>query len=80
LKVMPEYASTTMPSAIRMTAMMVFGFILNLQLVCFVNRSLHYASSLNQVDQDHNDGNYQQEVNQPAHRVTGHQTQQPQSE
>jgi hypothetical protein len=31
----------------------------------------------NEVDEDHNDGNHQQDVNEPAHGVTGYQAEQP---
>jgi hypothetical protein len=34
----------------------------------------------NEVDEHHDNGNDQQDVNEPAHRVTAHQTEQPQSE
>ena len=32
------------------------------------------------VDEYHDNGNDQQDVNKPAHRVTGHQAQQPQND
>jgi hypothetical protein len=34
----------------------------------------------NEVDEYHDNGNHQQDVNEPAHRVTAHQTKQPQDE
>jgi hypothetical protein len=34
----------------------------------------------NEVDEYHDNGNYQQDVNEPAHRVTAHQAKQPQNE
>jgi hypothetical protein len=33
-----------------------------------------------EVDEHHDNGNYQQDVNEPAHRVTAHQPQRPQNE
>ena len=42
------------------------------------NGFLHRSSSLNDVDQHHDNGKHQQEVNEPSHRVTAHQPQQPQ--
>jgi hypothetical protein len=34
----------------------------------------------NKVDQDHDDGDDQQNVNEPAHRVAGYQPEQPQND
>src|SRR4030042_2415996 len=42
------------------------------------NGFLHRSSSLNDVDQHHDNGKHQQEVNEPSYRVTAHQPQQPQ--
>src|SRR5208283_5385027 len=40
---------------------------------------LQSSASLNNVDQHDDNSNYQQDVNQPSHRVTGHQPQHPQN-
>ena len=58
---------------------MVFVFILNLQSVASVVRLSKTAFAAgNEVEQNHDNGDDQQDVNEPAHGVTGHQTQQPQ--
>jgi hypothetical protein len=38
------------------------------------------AASLNEPDQDHDDGDYQQDVDETSQRGTGHQTEEPQDE
>jgi hypothetical protein len=38
------------------------------------------AAAGNKVDEHHDNGNHQQDVNESAHRVTTHQTEQPQNE
>ena len=43
------------------------------------NSFLRQSSSLNDLDQHHDNGEHQQEVNEPSHRVTAHQPQQPQN-
>jgi hypothetical protein len=43
-------------------------------------RSSHHPSPLNQPDEHHDNGNHQQDMDYPAHRVTAHQTEQPQSQ
>src|SRR5208282_5064626 len=70
-----------MARAIRMTATMVFVFISNLQLLSSVERFLNQPFTTgNEVDQYHDNGNHQQDVNEPAHRVTAYETEQPQNE
>jgi hypothetical protein len=43
------------------------------------SESLDSSSALNNLDQQHNDGNDQQDMNNSTHRVTGHQSQSPQN-
>ena len=44
-------------------------------LNCF-NIILHRSPAIKDVDQHHNNGNYQQEMNKPSHRVTAHHSRQ----
>jgi len=37
------------------------------------------SSPLNETDYQHDDGNHQYDVNEPSHRVTGHQPEDPQN-
>jgi len=52
----------------------ISGFLASIRQT---NGFLHQPSSLNEPDQHHDNGNHQQEVNEPSHRVTAHQPQQP---
>jgi hypothetical protein len=53
-------------------------------IYCHVIRVLHFASRLfapeNEVGQHHDNGNRQQEMDEPAHRVTAYETEEPQKE
>ena len=42
-----------------------------------LNGFLRRSSTLNDVEQDHDDGKHQQQVNEPSHRVTAYQPKKP---
>jgi hypothetical protein len=51
-----------------------------LEFVQSVSLSGHGPAPAAEVDEHHDDGNHQQDVNKSAHCVTGHQTKQPQND
>ena len=60
---------------------MVFVFILILQFLSSVNSFLIQPSAPgDEVDEHHDDGNRQQDMDEPAQRVTAYKTEQPQNE
>jgi hypothetical protein len=49
-------------------------------MVVSIQRVLHSPASTDEIDQDHDNGNYQKGVNETAHRGAGQQSQQPQND
>lgn len=65
-----------------MIAIMIFGLMEPLGSLAMMeqeNRALLPSSSLNEADYHNDNGNHQRDVNEPSHRITGHQPQQPQN-
>src|SRR5258707_9212904 len=67
-----------MPKAISIMAI-IRVFIMSLRFSFSSKRFLQDSAALNDPDQNHDNGNHQQDVNKPAHRVTAHQSQEPQN-
>jgi hypothetical protein len=63
-----------MPKVTKMTATMVFVFIRNCRALS------QRPPTGNKVDQNHDNGYDQEDVNKPAHRVTGDKAGQPQDD